>query len=87
MTDNADLAMAVARVEVRLEAMQSSTDARLVDIQQDVSATYKQAKETNGRVSSLEAWRDRSKGAIAAFALLGPVITGVVTALIITQFT
>lgn len=70
------LAMALARVEVRLESMQS-----------DVSEIKEQVKETNGRVTTLEGWRSKVTGFLAAIALLGPIISGVTTALLVSHLT
>lgn len=57
---------------------------RLNNLQEDVTEIKQQVKETNGRVTTLEGWRSRVTGFVAAIALLGPVVSGVTTALLIS---
>jgi hypothetical protein len=74
--DESPIALSLARLEVRLE-----------NIAEDTGEIKTQVQKTNGRVTALEGWRSKMTGALAALAVLGPIISGVVTALIVTQLT
>lgn len=68
------VAIALARLEVRLD-----------NIADDTGEIKAQVQKTNGRVTTLEGWRSKVTGALAVLAVLGPIISGVVTALLVTQ--
>jgi hypothetical protein len=52
---------------------------RLDDLHEDVREVKQQAKETNGRVKSLELWKARTDGARAAMDWLKPLLVAVVS--------
>lgn len=59
----------LARMEVKLDNQG-----------EDVREVKGLAAKTNGRVTKLEASRERDKGFVAALALLMPIVTAVVSA-------
>jgi hypothetical protein len=63
------------RIDERLKALDESTDEKLKLI-------LIEAKKTNGRVTALETWRDKSKGAWAMLLLVAAA-TGTIAGLIV----
>lgn len=55
---------------------------RLDEHSQDLAEIKRQVQATNGRVSGLERWRERSTGFLAALGLAVPVLTGIAVRLI-----
>lgn len=74
------LALALARMQVQLEVI----GRELGEIK---TARENEAKTNNERLTDLERWRSRITGAIAVIAVLGPIISGVVTALVVSYLT
>ena len=63
----------LARMEVKLD-----------DQGEDLKEVKELATTTNGRVTALEKNRERDKGFVAALALLMPIATAVISALIVS---
>jgi len=63
----------LARMEVKLD-----------DHGEDLKEVKELATTTNGRVTALEKNRERDKGFVAALALLMPIATAVISALIVS---
>jgi hypothetical protein len=65
-----ELVRAIGRIEGKLEAMH-----------EDVLEIKQEAQETNGRVTSLEAHRDRQRGAVAVLSMLAAAVGSFLTML------
>lgn len=63
----------LARMEVKLDGQG-----------EDLKEVKEFATTTNGRVTALEKSRERDKGFVAALALLMPIATAVISALIVS---
>lgn len=63
----------LARMEVKLDGQG-----------EDLKEVKELATTTNGRVTALEKSRERDKGFVAALALLMPIATAVISALIVS---
>jgi hypothetical protein len=67
-----DNAITIATIAVRLDNMQETLGEIKV-----------QTTTTNGRVNSLEDWRQRFTGAWFVVSLVGPIITGLIIGLVL----
>lgn len=56
---------------------------RLNDLDEKLTRILEQTTKTNGRVSSLEGWRNRVQGALVPIAVLSPVLTGLIVSYLI----
>lgn len=65
----------------------AALSVKLDALHAEVSEVKDLARETNGRVDRLELWRARREGAMVALSWFGPVVTGVITGLVIWVFT
>lgn len=72
MTSEQDNAVDIARLETKLDALISQA-----------SKIETQTTITNGRVTSLEAWRNKALGAWFIVSFFGPIITGLVIGLLL----
>lgn len=72
-----------AEIMLRLDALEGRLAARLDTIDTRTQQTLEQATRTNGRVDSLEAWRDKARGVLIALALLQPLATALLVAIIL----
>lgn len=72
-----------AEILLRLDALEGRMTARFDAVDTRTQATLDQATKTNGRVDSLESWRDKAKGVLIALALIQPVITAVLVAVLL----
>lgn len=69
-----DNAVDIARLESKLDSL----------IQQ-ASKIETQTTITNGRVTTLEAWKNRATGAWLGVSIFGPIITGLIIGLVLGQ--
>ena len=74
MNDETENAVSIATISAQLSAVTSTLG--------EVKA---QTTLTNGRVTSLEAWRNKFVGAWFVVALLGPVVTGLIVGYILSK--
>lgn len=78
-----DRRMSDSEILLRLDAIEGRLTARLDTIDTRTAQTLDQATKTNGRVDSLESWRDKANGVLIALALIQPVITAVLVAVLL----
>lgn len=53
-------------------------DERLSNVDKKLEAILEQTTKTNGRVDSLESWRDRVSGALIPISILSPIFAGLI---------
>lgn len=58
---------------------------RLDQVDEKLDAILKQAKETNGRVTDLERFRERVMGALIPLTILSPIATGLIVGFILSN--
>lgn len=58
---------------------------RLDQVDEKLDAILKQAKETNGRVTDLEKFRERVMGALIPLTILSPIATGLIVGFILSK--
>lgn len=63
----------------------ATINAQLTSITTTLAEIKTQTTLTNGRVTSLEATRQKAVGAWFAMSLLGPIVTGLVVGFILSQ--
>lgn len=56
---------------------------RQLQMDKKVDIVVTQTLKTNGRVDSLEAWRDKVKGAYILLSVFGPIVTGLVVGFVL----
>lgn len=68
-----------------LLASQARVEVQLQNMAEDLKEVRDLAARTNGRVTALEKSRERDKGFLAAVALLMPIATAVISAVIVSS--
>lgn len=72
--DEVENAVSIAAINAQLAAMNTT-----------LGEIKTQTTLTNGRVNSLEGWRNRAIGAWFVVSLFGPIVTGLVVGLVLAK--
>jgi hypothetical protein len=68
----------LARIDERQQGMQTSQQVMEKTLTEKLELIYSEVKKTNGRVTKLEGWRNRTTGIWAALLILGTIIGALV---------
>ena len=76
-----------AAITVELRALGDKLDGVHRSLSDDIIEVRDEAKKTNGRLRELERWRARIEGAVSGVGVFAPILTGVITALVVLALT